>query len=260
MNRGFVIALLMIGPGALQAQVHLDRPLQLTAPDAGQRKVSGLAPAAQGDALIALGATRNGSYSWATTGGTAMAITLAMHPPCAAYAPGLSIRFLPNANAYGPVTLNVDGLGARRLVRSDRTPVAVGQLTPGRVAEAIYADTCFVLHERAAEGCPPGFIGVNDRLCFQRNDTMSVSIFTASRWCQDRGARLCTWDEYIFGCTTAQSQLQGLFDDWEWVDDSSDHTHTADQVGRYSCRGLRSIGAVEVDNNYGGVRCCYHPR
>lgn len=254
------LAWAMLGIGTTRAQVHVDQPLVLTASDSAQRSIIGLAPARQANALIALKEARDGRYTWAQTGGTPMAITLAMDPPCTAYAPGLSIRFLPQANAAGLVTLNVDGLGARRLVNGDRQPMSFGQVTPGRVLEVVYADTCFVLHDRAPEGCPPGFLAASERLCFQQNDTSAMSIFNANKWCQDRGARICTWDEYIHACTTLQPQLQGLFDDWEWVDDSSDHTHTADQMARYNCRGLRDVSAVENNNNYGNVRCCYHRR
>ncbi|MBS1581541.1 MAG: hypothetical protein JST66_04995 [Bacteroidetes bacterium] len=244
----------------VQAQVHLDRSLVLTGTNGAAHSMDGLAPAEQGSALITLGSARNGDHTWAQTGGTPMTITLNMTPPCTAYTPGLSITFMPNADAAGPILLNVDGLGPRRLLRGDRGAVDFGQIGPGRVVQVIYADTCFVLKDRPREGCPAGFLAANDRLCIQQNDTLFVSIYSASKWCLQRGARLCTWDEYIQGCTATQAQLLGLFDDWEWVDDSSDHTHTADQVGRYSCRGLRNTGAVETPNNYGGVRCCYHPR
>lgn len=243
-----------------QAQVHLDRPLVLSSADSAQRSIEGLSTATQGDALITLSDVRDGRYLHAQVSGTAAAIALGMQPACTAYRPGLSVRFVPNAVAAGAVTLNVDGLGPKRLLRADRGPIDFGQVVPGRAVEAVYADTCFVLHERSLSGCPTGFLPVNQRLCIQRNDTLSMSIYNASRWCQERGAQLCSWDEYIQGCTATQGQLEGLFNDWEWMDDSSDHTHTADQIGRWSCRGMRNIGAIENANNYGSVRCCYRPR
>lgn len=238
------------------AQVHVDRPLVLTAADSSARSVSGLAPAVTGNGLITLGDARSGRYRWAQVGGTGMALTLSLDPPCEAYVSGLGVRFLPNAPGSGPVTFNVNGLGAKRVYRGDGTLVTAGELEPGVITQAIYADTAFFLTARAAEGCPTGFLSARPSLCFMQHDTLNLSVYNATKWCMDRGARLCTWDEYIQACTALQAQLSGLFDDWEWIDDTSDHTHTGNQAGRYGCRSQRSWGAVEDPNNYARVRCC----
>lgn len=246
--------------GLCTAQVHVDKPIVLTGADPAARQVEGLAPADQEDALIDLAGARSGRYHWGVAGGTANAVTLAMDPPCAAYTTGLHVRFLPVRVSAGAVTLNVDGLGPKRIYRNDGLPVAFGELEPGRVADAIYVDTAFFLTARAARACPQGFLQVNDSYCLQQNDTLSTSIFSASRWCQDRGAQLCTWDQYLNACVALQTELQGLFDDWEWIDDTADHTHTAGQAGRWQCRSERSWGAAEHPNNNAQVRCCYRLR
>lgn len=260
MKRIFAAVLLMQAWAQCLAQVEVDRALVFSATDSAQRSVEGLARAVNGTALVTLDDVRDGTYHTATTSGTAMSIALSMHPPCSAYRPGLSIRFVALKDASGAVKVNVDGLGAKYVTRSDGLPVAFNQIAAGRMVQLVYGDTAFVIHDRDHEGCPSGFIQANDRLCLQINDTLNISVYNASRWCMDRGAKLCTWDEYIFACTSNQPQLLGLFDDWEWVDDTSDHTHSAVQVGRYQCRSERSTSAVETTGNYGGVRCCYHLR
>lgn len=244
----------------LQAQVHVDKPLVLTAPAAEQRQVEGLAPAAGDDALIDLAGARQGRYHWGTASGTSSAIALSLDPPCTAYSTGLHVRFLPVKVSSGPVTLNVNGLGPKRLYRSDGIPPTAGLLEPGRMADVIYADTAFFLTMRAPKGCPDGYLQANSEFCFQRNDTTSMSVFSATRWCTERGAQLCTWDQYIHACQALQTQLEGLFDDWEWIDDTADHTHTGVQAGRWACRSERSWGAQESPNNYAQVRCCYRLR
>lgn len=242
------------------AQVHLDKPLVLTSADSAQRSVEGLAPAANEQALISVGGAQSGGYHWGQAAGTGMAIQLSLDPPCAAYTDGLNVRFMPTAAGYGAVTLNVDGLGAKPLYRSDARPVSVGQLQPGTIAEAVYADSAFFLVGREQAGCPAGYLPGGGDLCIMRDDTMYISIFNATRWCYDRGARLCTWDEYIQACTANLPDLSGLFDEWEWIDDTSDHTHTANQAGRWQCRTQRQWGAVESNNNYAQVRCCLRTR
>jgi hypothetical protein len=242
------------------AQVHVDKPLVLTSTDSTLRAIEGLAPATNETGLINLADAQSGGYHWGQASGTAMAIQLALNPPCTGYTSGLTVRFLPAASSYGAVTLNVDGLGAKRVYRSDARPVSVGQHQPGTIAEAVYADTAFYLMGREQAGCPAGYLSGGGDLCMMRDDTLNVSIYSATKWCFDRGARLCSWDEYIAACTANQSELIGLYGQWERIDGTSDHTHTANQAGLWNCRMQRQVGAVESDNNYGQVRCCLRIR
>jgi hypothetical protein len=243
-----------------EAQIHIDRPLVLTSPDSAQRQISGLGAASEGTSLIRLVDAQAGVHQWAQVGGTASAIALVMDPPCTAYTNGLMVRFVPAASAAGTLTFNVDGLGARPVYRSDGLRPILGQVQLGRMVEAIYADSAFFLQGRAAAACPEGYLQANASVCLMRNDSLNMSVYNANNWCMSRGARLCNWDEYISACTTLQGQLEGMFDDWEWVDGTADHTHTAVQAGRYSCRTERSWGALENNNNYARVRCCYSLR
>lgn len=260
MKRMVSIALAWATVSAVCAQVRVDKPVVFTGSSPAQRQVEGLGPAAGDDALIDLAGARSGSYQWGVACGTSNAITLTLDPPCSAYTTGLQVRFLPARISGGPVTLNVDGLGPRRLYRSDGLPPVLGQLQPGRITEITYVDTAFFLNTRASKACPDGFLQANSEFCLQRNDTTSMSVYSATRWCTERGAQLCTWDQYIHACQALQSQLEGLFDDWEWIDDTADHTHTGVQAGRWACRSERSWGALENPNNYAQVRCCFRLR
>ncbi|MBK8949434.1 MAG: hypothetical protein IPM68_11415 [Flavobacteriales bacterium] len=250
----------LCGALALHAQVHVDAPVRFTSPDSSLRQLDGLAaPAGEAD-LLTLAAARSGAVHWATAGGTANAITLAARPPVAVYREGLRLRFLPTLAAGSAPTLNVDGLGPVPLLGPELTPPPTGSLVPGRLAEVVWTDSVFRMNPRPVDGCPVGFLQVHDGLCMQLDDGPDVSIFTALRQCADRGARLCTWDEYLYGCTVLSGQLIDLFNDWEWIDDTSDHTHTANQAGRYYCAQQRSIPATEHPNAYGRARCCYRIR
>ncbi|MBK8339009.1 MAG: hypothetical protein IPK99_02900 [Flavobacteriales bacterium] len=240
------------------AQVSVDKPVQFTAADPAQRQVSGLGSPTQEDALIDLHTARIGSVHWAQAGGTAAAISLSMTPAAGAYRDGLRLRFIPAIANGATVTLNVDGLGAVPLVGPEGIAPPVGLLAPGRVAEVIYSDSVFTISARTTHGCPVGFLQANDRLCIQESEGANVSIFTAVQQCTAKGAAVCSWDEYIHACTLLSGQLTNLFNDWEWIDGTSDHTHTANQAGRYYCGQQRSIPAAEHPSAFARARCCYH--
>lgn len=256
MKRPLLFTAAVLACVALHAQVRVDRPVELNAADPALRTVEGLAPAENVTGMIDANGAQSGRYHWGQATGTGMVIQLSLTPAANAYANGMEVRFLPIAAGYGSVTVNVNGLGARRIYRSDGLPVSIGQLTPGTLATMVYADTAFFISGRATQACPEGYLPVNGQYCIQRNDTANFSIFNATRWCNDRGARLCTWGEYIHACNVQQSAMEGMFDDWEWVDDTSDHTHSSVQVGRWVCHSQRNFGAVEDGNNNGRVRCC----
>lgn len=254
------IGVLLFLAQQVSAQVHLDKPLVLVAQDSVDRMVFGLGRAEGEQGLITLGDARSGAYQWAVASGNGAAIALSLDPPCSAYANGLTLRFLPLGPASSVVTFNVDGLGPRPVYRSDGQRVMGGDIEPGRISEAIYADSAFFLQGRALTKCPQGYLQANSSLCLMRNDTLSMSVYSATNWCYSRGSRLCSWDEYISACSALQGQLEGLFDEWEWIDGNADHVHTAIQAGRWACRSERSWGAIESPNNYAQVRCCYSLR
>jgi hypothetical protein len=168
------------------------------------------------------------------------------------------IRFTPTAANTAGVTLNVNGLGLRKLLRPDLLTVSLGELLPGAAVEAQYADSVFILLHRAESGCPPGYLPVNGNFCIQQTDVDGHSWFEAVRYCTDVGARLCTWDEYYNACMAWTGTLVETFDDWEWADGTSDHTHTAVQCGRWQCYSERSVGATDGDVH--STRCCYRLR
>lgn len=257
MRRHSTIACLLL---AIQgwAQVHVDKPVRFNSGDPAARQIEGLAAPQQEDAAITLGTARSGSLHFAQVSGTANAINLTLDPPTSGYADGLLVRFIPAAANTAAVTLNVDGLGPGDLIRSDRLTPGLGELRPGSPVEVQYVDSVFVLLSRTENDCPQGYLQVNGRFCIQSTENASMLWFNAVNLCADRGARLCTWDEYYHACITWSASMTGLFDDWEWYDDTSDHTHTALQGGRFTCHSVRAIASLNVESH--PSRCCYRLR
>ncbi|MCB0795083.1 MAG: hypothetical protein KDB88_10130 [Flavobacteriales bacterium] len=237
-------------------QVHLDRSLRFTASDSLQRGFDTLGHAAQEDALMSYGPARTGSVHWAIASGSASSIQLQLQPPASAYEDGMLIRFVPNHPHAGYVNVNVDGLGPVPLIGSEKQTVAFGEMDTLSIAEIQFFNGTFKVRTTPIRGCPSGTVQVNERFCMQQGRSGMVTFASAARYCADRGAKLCSWDEYIHGCTTQNAFMQDMFTEWEWINDTSDHTHTADQVGRFTCRSQRSRGAA--DGSVARARCCYH--
>ena len=243
--------------GALSAQALLDVPIVLSGAD-GQRRVDGLVQPTSSNSLITLEGAVQGAWQWGTAQAAAGAITLTLAPPITAYRDGLLVRFLAPTNLDGALTLNVDGMGALPLLRPDGLNPVRGQVRQGTLCEAMQAGGRFILMSAAERGCPPGSLFVNDRYCIDSLSTNNQIFYTAVSFCANRGGKLCTWDEYHAACAFLGAQLGGMYNQWEWIDDTSNHTQTVDQAGRTTCQSQRSAGNPPVTT--GDTRCCYHPR
>lgn len=242
---------------AAWGQVAIDVPLQLNGP-APERRIDGLAAPASPASLITLGSAAQGQWHWGVAAVSGPAVSLALTPPITEYRDGLLVRFVAPSDIQGQQTLDVDGLGPLPIVRPDGLLPVVGQVREGTVCELMLAGGNFVLMSAAERGCPPGSLPVNDRYCIDTASKDNQSFTTAVVVCARRGGKLCSWDEYHAACVMLGSQLTGMFNQWEWIDDTSNHTQTVDQAGRTSCNSQRSAGSPPTA--VGDTRCCYHPR
>ncbi|MCB9184783.1 MAG: hypothetical protein H6591_12815 [Flavobacteriales bacterium] len=238
-------------------QVETDVPLRFTGPD-GDRQVEGLAPPASTTSLVTLEGAAQGAWLWAVGTVNGTVIDLSTQPAVSAYADGLLLRFITPATLSGAISLNVDGVGAAALLRPDGLVPVRGQLVQGSVCEVLFAGGRFILMNASERGCPPNSLMVNERLCIDQSSTNNQLFYTAVSVCAARGGKLCTWDEYHGACIMLGAQLTGMFNEWEWVDDTANHTQTALQAARTSCYSQRSAGNPLATT--GDTRCCYHPR
>ncbi len=241
--------------GVLFAQVTVDGPVQLTGAPA-DRRIVGVAAPVDGSAAITVGTALLGTGHWATASVEADTVVLQLTPATSTLNDGLLIRFAAPTDLGGPIHLRVDGAPALALRRPDGLVPLSGQITSGAVCEVILNGGAYVLLAPASRGCAPGWSLVHERLCIETQDTPGLNFHQAATRCAEVGGRLCTWDEYHVACTLLESQLLGLFDGWEWIDDTSNHTHTGDQAGSTDCAAQRSA----VPLNAFQTRCCMHPR
>jgi len=239
----------------VQAQVHLSSSLRMIG-DSAQRQVEGLGSPLDVSAAVTVEGAVLGGAHWAAAILTADTLLLSLSPTESVLRDGVVIRFKSPADLSGPLFIRHDQLTALPVVRADGLDPVPGQLIADGVAEVILAVDRYVLTGTVSAGCPPGSLSFNDRACMDINEVAGLNMYEASEHCALRGGRLCTWDEYYAGCTLLGGALIGRFNNWEWIDDTANHTHTGVQAGRNTCMSQRSTQPLLPVS----TRCCYHPR
>ncbi len=258
MNR---IGLPMVALGiacAAAGQVRTTTNISFAAPTE-ERRIEGLAEPTQAGAAITVdGSLRTGSYTWCTAVLIGDTIVLSPNPAVLNLADGTVLRFIAPAALQGPLGVKVPGQAGRSLLRTDGLRLVPGQVPQGYVVEGVQAGgQLFVINTMGA-GCPPGFSAAHENLCMETASVPGLLFRQGVERCASLGGKLCNWDEYIAGCNLLTGQLTGQFVDWEWIDDSSNHGHGADQAGRFTCASQRHFGLIAITP--ARTRCCYHPR
>lgn len=239
-------------------QVRSDVPISFSeAPNGGH--ISGLAPPVMGSAAVTVeGSLITGGYTWCTAIVSGDTLLLDPFPALSAYVDGTLLRFVSPVSDQNNLYIKCPGLAPMPLVRSDGLNLMPGQLRTGLVIEAMHVSGRFIALNVAETGCPAGFLQANAHLCMEANSIGNMLYRNAVNRCANLGGKLCTWDEYIAACTVLEGQLSNLFVDWEWLDDSSNHSHGADQAGRLTCLSQRQLSPIPTTP--GRTRCCYRPR
>jgi hypothetical protein len=87
---------------------------------------------------------RGGRLNWRSAGGTANALTVALAPQLLAYVAGLPLRIMTGGNANtGAMTLNVDGLGAKAIIRRSGAAMTAGDVPASSLLEVVYDGVAF---------------------------------------------------------------------------------------------------------------------
>lgn len=238
------------------AQATLDVPVVITG-EGTERAVLDVALPEALHAGISVEAAVLGSAHWSVISVNGDTLTLTTTPAETEDRSGLLLRgtvpVLPAARLYA----RIDGSPARPLIHRDGTLVHGAELRYGSVVEVLTSADTHLLTSSSSSSCPPGSIPLNTTTCVDRGVSSTTHTFyQAATACSIRGGKLCTWDEYIAACNLLGASLDGLFNDWEWINDTSNHTHTVDQSGRTTCMSKRAASP----NTLGATRCCYRTR
>ena len=87
----------------------------------------------------------------ARVGGTANAITFTPDPAYAAYVEGLTFRFVAKAANTGTVTIQLNALAAKDVVKDNNVPLAAGDLAADTLYVVVYDGTRFKLFGSASQ-------------------------------------------------------------------------------------------------------------
>lgn len=239
------------------AQLEMTGPVTFTGP-ADQRAIDGLGAPTSQHAAITVEASLIGTNTWAEAVINGTELTLTPMAPLPEPGNGTLLRFIAPADLRGPSTLLCAGSQALPLRRPDGLAPANGQIIQGALVEVVLAGDAWMITNRAEVGCPPGTLALGDRACIERADQGNTLWFPAADRCTNLGGRLCNWDEFYIACTQYADQMTGLFNAWEWIDDSSNHANSAVQVGFQNCTAQRWANPNNV--TLGNSRCCFKPR
>ena len=101
-------------------------------------------------------------YSDAQSGSTSSAYLATVTPaPLTAYPVGMVVNFRPNADNSASPTLNVNGLGAKAIVKNGSTALATADIKNGQVVSLVYDGTNFQL-VAASTGGSSSVAALND--------------------------------------------------------------------------------------------------
>lgn len=99
--------------------------------------------------------SHTGADLYAADAGSNDTYVVTLAPVPLAYSTGMIVRFKANTINTGAATLNVNGLGAKSIVKDGNTALSDGEIIAGSIVEVIYDGTSFYL---IGPKTPPGIV------------------------------------------------------------------------------------------------------
>lgn len=214
---------------SISAQLDIPSRVVMNGADAEDRQVTGLGDPISEDAGMSLNAARSG-ITWTANASGSTILQAALDPPLAAYASGLLITLIPDAPNSPDAQLDLNGLGARPLVKWGGVPLDSADLIPGSPFRFVFDGAQFHLLGEVTLPCPEGFSPVTKRLCVMDSPIGPSSLYNAITTCGAMNARLCTFSEWAHACRSQPAFLATVIQ-LEWVDDAANSTSNAKNVG-----------------------------
>ena len=224
----WLVTLACIGASAF-AQWEVPTSVVLDGADPADRQVLGLAPPEWPDAAVSLVAARHRLVVTGEALGTTD-LSVDLEPAPAAYGLGMYMTIVPTMANTGPVTLDVNGLGALPIVKGQALPLDSGDLRPGVPAQLVHNGEVFQLLNSTYINCPDGYVASSPRTCVETASRDSVNFFAAAEFCRAQGARLCGLSEWIHACRSMPTFL-GTVTGGEWVDSAANEQSGAKYMG-----------------------------
>lgn len=256
MTRTLLIIMIVIIAGPILAQFQIDKSLILSGSLPEERQVQGLGDPVGSDALVNAFAVQANSSRYALAQGTDE-LTAEISPAPSSLSIGSAFYILISNNNTGPVTLEVNNLGAYSIKKNVNQELLPDDLSMGQIAHVVFDGNAFQLvGERNVRkrDCPFGFVEVNSVFCIESIERDTTDFYSAAQICGDNGGRLCTWGEWNWACVDTTLMLNDMVGNTEWTNTTGNGDLLARIVGAFSCYTAATSTVLGTTRNY---RCCY---
>ncbi len=185
-------------------------------------------------------------------------LALSLTPAPATLVPGMRLIIRPATANTGAVTLDVNGLGARAVLKNVNAPLDSADLRPGSPVQLVFDGTAFQVATQLYPACPPGMKAVGRTVCVEATSRAPANWYSAGSLCANDGLRLCGFADWIQACLQADNIFSTILD-YEWVDEAANSTNLAKLMGineatlTPDCRA----GGHRVPTSPQRFRCCY---
>ncbi len=141
------------------SQVQIDRSIDLNSATPGNARIMGIKEVSAPQDAVSAEKLQSGSLIYAASAGTPTTYTLTLAPVLGTYTTGMEIRFKAHtANAAGPVTLNVNALGAKTIKKDVGTDLAASDIQINQLVTVAYDGTNFQLISRTTDANSGGTV------------------------------------------------------------------------------------------------------
>ncbi len=220
---GFLLAGLVFG------QLEVPVGIVLSGSADGDRQITGLGDPSIADAAVSVEASRAGSMSFTSTTGS-VALSGSLVPAPSVYTLGMSLIIVPEM-ANGPgATLELNGLGARPILKFGQAPLDSADLPVGMPARLVYDGNSFLLLNTVSRPCRTGMRAAGSIYCISDSALGIGTFFESIAACASRGLRLCSFGEWAAACKNRPGFF-GTVTQAEWVDDAANNSGDAKVVG-----------------------------
>lgn len=188
-------------------------------------------------------------------------LTGTISPAISAYANGVFLTLIPLNNNTGPVTLSLNGLAARPVVKFNSVPLVAGDLLVGVPATLVYNGTNFYLENPQVVASDVARLGQANN--FTTNNTFSVAATAAAPSIRVASALPITSLENTAAPADSRSWLNFVNVSGSWVLRADNDAHSASfDVIAASRTGVASITLALAATNItlNGVNASDYPR
>lgn len=253
--------LFFISPGSHVAlgQLEVPGPVLMDGASNEQRQVLGLGSPQGSDAAVSVGDLRSATVSRSSAQGDAVLVA-DLFPAPPAYTPGMVVQITPEQNNRPLVQLDINGLGARPIVKWGGLALDSADMRAGIPVRLVYDGTSFLLLGDTRLICPPGYVSTAAAFCIEAVPHTGANFFDANLQCAASGGRLCTLSEWSHACRTVPDFMSTVLD-IEWVDHAANSTNYAKIMGigddgnNVSGTGCK-YGGLRLPTNVNSFRCC----